>query len=131
MFDAVLQETSTLDFDFIVWTGDNPPHDVWEETAPQQLARIERVTAKIAQYFPKIPVYPAIGTSSEIVTYYLGNHDTFPVDQYNRLPVDAYHHDDFQWLSDGLVKAWGPWLDSNATATLAAGGYYTMLVKPG
>jgi hypothetical protein len=27
-----------------------------------------------------------------------GNHDVFPVDQYNNLPIDMAHYDDFQWL---------------------------------
>lgn len=68
----------------------------------------------------KVPIFPAIG-----------NHDTFPVDQFNRIPRDASHYDDFDWLLSGLAEYWAPFLDSGAIQTLRSGGYYTQLVKPG
>ena len=105
---------------FLVWTGDNPPHDVWDETPEGQLNRLKRVSQMIAQAFPKIPVFPV-----------LGNHDSFPVDQYNRLPKDAAHYDNFDWLMTGLSSFWGQWISQDSIATFVSGGYYTELAQPG
>ncbi len=69
MLNATLQQVSTLDVDFVVWTGDNPPHDVWEESPELQMKRIEEVTAFIAHFFPDTPVYPALGTSTVAISY--------------------------------------------------------------
>ena len=41
------------------------------------------------------------------------------------------HHDDFDWLTDGLAKFWSKWLPQDAIKTLQSGGYYTTLVNPG
>jgi len=122
LFDAMLQELASITppFNAVVWTGDNPPHDVWNETQTGQLERIKKVTQKLSQAFPKIPVFPAIG-----------NHDTFPVDQFNRHPKDAAHYDDFEWLTGSLASFWSHWLPSDAVNTLASGGYYTALIMPG
>ncbi len=53
------------------------------------------------------------------------------MDQFNRLPEDQYHHDDFEWLADGLGSAWGKWLTEDALSTLKSGGYYTQLAQTG
>lgn len=45
--------------------------------------------------------------------------------------MDEYHHDDYTWLTNGLVDAWGRWLTPDAITTLQAGAYYTMLAQPG
>lgn len=44
----------------------------------------------------------------------------FPVDQFNVLPIDRTHHDDFRWLLDSLVQSWS-WLPSDALKTLSSG----------
>jgi sphingomyelin phosphodiesterase len=105
---------------FLVWTGDNPPHDVWDETAEGQLNRLKIVSQMISQAFPTLPVFPV-----------LGNHDSFPVDQYSRLPVDSAHHDNFDWLMDGLTSFWGQWISKESISTFMSGGYYTELAQTG
>jgi len=48
--------------DFILWTGDNPPHNVWENTE-EEAYRITEVFSYMIQfkYNFSIPVYPAVG----------------------------------------------------------------------
>jgi len=122
MFEAMLNSIANLSPqpNIIVWTGDNTAHDIWNETRDGQLARIKKVSQVVAQYLPNIPVFPIIG-----------NHDTFPVDQFNRKPMDFVHYDDFTWLLNGLVSAWSTWLPGDALETLQTGGYYSALAAPG
>jgi len=54
----------------------------------------------------------------------LGNHESFPVNQYGGPALDS-------WLYNGIADAWGPWLDADADAELRYGGYYSVLAGPG
>lgn len=73
MLDAWFAAIADLPFtlDFILWTGDNPPHDIWEESPMTQLFRTEYLCDRLYAAFPYTSVYPA-----------LGNHETYPCDQY-------------------------------------------------
>eukprot|EP01119_Soliformovum_irregulare_P010072 TRINITY_DN2452_c0_g1_i1.p1 TRINITY_DN2452_c0_g1~~TRINITY_DN2452_c0_g1_i1.p1 ORF type:complete len:562 (-),score=102.61 TRINITY_DN2452_c0_g1_i1:169-1854(-) len=121
-FEAALVAIAALNppVDALIWTGDTPAHDVWEESRSGQVSRIATTSALIKKYLPNVPTFPA-----------MGNHDTFPVDQFSRKPMDDAHYDDFDWLLSGLESLWGPWLDNTAKATLRSGGYYSASVKPG
>ncbi|XP_062857098.1 acid sphingomyelinase-like phosphodiesterase 3a [Trichomycterus rosablanca] len=98
--------------EFIIWTGDNPPHVPADKLSTDTVINIiSNMTHTIRQFFPQLPVYPA-----------LGNHDYWPQDQ---LPVknnDIY---------EAAAKLWGPWLLPEALATLRKGGFYSQLIKPG
>lgn len=59
---AVFEDAAKRNPDFIIWTGDTPPHDIWEGDATLQLNRIANITNLIASSFPKVPVYPSMGT---------------------------------------------------------------------
>jgi len=78
------------------------------------------VTQLIQKYFPTTPVFPI-----------MGNHDTFPVDQFNRKPKDSAHYDNFDWLVDGLATMWGKWITAAGAQTLKSGGYYTATARAG
>ncbi|XP_037541593.1 acid sphingomyelinase-like phosphodiesterase 3a [Nematolebias whitei] len=98
--------------DFIIWTGDSPPHVPPEELSTDLVIQvISNMTQTIRQHFPNLTVYPA-----------LGNHDYWPQDQ---MPAS----------SNAVYKAaaalWKPWLDADALLTLSQGGFYSQLVKPG
>jgi sphingomyelin phosphodiesterase len=99
--------------DFILWTGDNPPHDIWQESRAGQLARTAALTQILHTYFPNTPIFPAIG-----------NHESFPVDQFPTAPRNA-------WLMDALAADWAGWLPPSALTSLRQGGYYTTLIRPG
>ncbi|TRY89888.1 hypothetical protein DNTS_034222 [Danionella cerebrum] len=72
---------------------------------------IANMTLTIQQFFPQLPVYPA-----------LGNHDYWPQDQLPTSPNAIY---------EAAAKLWSPWLNPEAVATVQKGGFYSMLVKPG
>ena len=59
--------------DFVIWLGDNSPHDIWEETDQDHLLMSYYLTEAIKVAYPNIgQVYPVIG-----------NHEYFPCDQSN------------------------------------------------
>lgn len=106
--------------EFIVWTGDSAPH--WRDPEPPSLPYISNVTkfvfTKLDQYFPNIPIVPA-----------LGNHDASPPDQF---PItntnDTHEFYDNLW-SDG---AFGDHIDIHETNnTFYKCGYYTKTIKMG
>ena len=75
VFDSFIEDVSTKDVDFIIWTGDNGPHDLW--AADQELLYniSELIKDKVDKVFRnenrKIPIY-----------YCLGNHEKFPNDNF-------------------------------------------------
>lgn len=58
------------DIDYIMWTGDSVPHDLWKITRRGNRAVLSQVADMIHQYFPGTPVYGSIG-----------NHESFPRDR--------------------------------------------------
>uniref|UniRef100_A0A672S390 Uncharacterized protein n=1 Tax=Sinocyclocheilus grahami TaxID=75366 RepID=A0A672S390_SINGR len=98
--------------EFIIWTGDSPPHVPKEELSTDVVINvIANMTRTILQFFPQLPVYPA-----------LGNHDYWPQDQ---LPTST------NAIYDAVAKLWSPWLNPEAVATLQKGGFYSLVIKPG
>lgn len=98
--------------DFIIWTGDSPPHVPPDELSTDIVIQvIANMTQTIRQHFPNLTVYPA-----------LGNHDYWPQDQ-------------MQTSSNAIYKAaaqlWKPWLQPEALLTLSQGGFYSQLARPG
>ena len=59
------------DIDFIIWTGDLPPHDVWNQTRDNNLYVLRETVRQLNYYFPKARIFPA-----------LGNHESSPVNRY-------------------------------------------------
>ncbi|EGG16526.1 saposin B domain-containing protein [Cavenderia fasciculata] len=98
--------------DYIQWTGDNVPHDIWMQTRETQLNATHHLTNLIKQYFPGVPVFPSIG-----------NHEAVPVNAM-QLPPNS------NWLFSALTQYWGEWLDDDALSTLDFGGYYTVMMPP-
>lgn len=116
MLDNLLTHLATnysADLDFIFWTGDNPPHDIWMESRESQIASTQYLVDKLKAAFPKTPVFPA-----------LGNHESFPVDQFPTPPKNS-------WLMNPVARMWSYWLPSDALQTVQYGGYYTTLIRPG
>ena len=53
--------------DMIIWTGDNPPHNSWENTT-EEIIKISSLFTYLIQfkYNSTIPVYPAVGNYNKI-----------------------------------------------------------------
>lgn len=106
------------DIDYILWTGDLPPHDVWNQTREENLMVIKESTAQMINHFPGIPIFPA-----------LGNHESAPVNSFPSVSVPQEFA--INWLYDEMDKEWRKWLPDNVSRTVRRGAFYSVLVRPG
>ncbi|XP_064609219.1 sphingomyelin phosphodiesterase A-like [Liolophura sinensis] len=116
--DIVLSAIRKLDPapDFIIYTGDSPPHDVWQESWDSQLKADSLVVQRLNEQLEGFTIYPAIG-----------NHESYPESFYYQ-PSTAY-----QALNSKLATLWGSWFNVSADQreSIEISAYYTTLVRPG
>ncbi|XP_076061027.1 sphingomyelin phosphodiesterase-like isoform X3 [Oratosquilla oratoria] len=106
------------DIDYIIWTGDLPPHDVWNQTRESNLHILEETVQQLVNHFPYTPIFPA-----------LGNHESAPV---NSFPPPFVGGDyGVGWLYEELNRHWLRWLPADTSPTVLKGGFYSVLVSPG
>lgn len=107
------------DIDYILWTGDLPPHDVWNQTKQENLEIIKETVKQMIEKFPGVPIFPA-----------LGNHESAPV---NSFPPPYVNQVDISinWLYDELDVQWRRWLPQSVSHTVRRGAFYSVLVRPG
>ena len=119
-FEATLKHIKQIhqDIDFVYWTGDVPPHNVWNQTRADQLKAMESGVKLFIKYFPNTPVYPA-----------MGNHESAPVNSFP--PPYVKSHSSNKWLLDAFADYWSFWLPEDTMATIKRGGYYTVLHSKG
>ncbi|CAG7786610.1 unnamed protein product [Allacma fusca] len=117
MFDHISR--THPDIDYIIWTGDIPAHDVWNQTKSANLEIIKDTVDLFMQYFPETPIFPA-----------LGNHEGAPVNSFAP-PWVKNPRFSIDWLYDELQKEWSRWLPATSRSTLREGAYYSTIIKPG
>jgi sphingomyelin phosphodiesterase len=100
--------------DFVVYTGDNPDHKLWEKTRESQQSSSDFIVDFLAANLPNLTIYPA-----------LGNHESFP-DNFYYPPT----YTNFTVFMAGLWNYWVA-LPEDALETIRAGGYYSVLIRPG
>ncbi|KAK7076988.1 Sphingomyelin phosphodiesterase [Halocaridina rubra] len=115
---AVVDPVIPPDLDFILWTGDLVPHNVWNITREENLMIIKECVQMLADNFPGVPVFPAIG-----------NHESDPVNSFPQPYID--NEFDISWLYDEIANLWLTWLPEDVAHSIAYGGFYTTLIKPG
>lgn len=71
--DGLLKHVATFhqDLDYVLWTGDVPAHDVWNQTRDGQLKLIRTVSLLLERHLGHLPLFPA-----------LGNHESAPVNRW-------------------------------------------------
>lgn len=120
LVESLIQHTAKQhrDVAYILWTGDNAPHDNWRTSRRDMLTATSTITVLLRRYFPDVPVIPVIG-----------NHDSVPI---NSFPPREVWSTGFSgaWLYSAMADMWKPWLPPNAVATLENFGYYSLLVRP-
>ncbi|KAK2727956.1 sphingomyelin phosphodiesterase-like [Artemia franciscana] len=118
--ESMFQHIATQhpDLDYIVWTGDIPPHDVWNQTRKENIHVLRETVQLFNFYFPNTRVFPA-----------LGNHESVPVNSFPPPFVESYQSVD--WLYKELELQWRKWLPASASPTVLKGGFYSVLAKPG
>ncbi|XP_078571362.1 sphingomyelin phosphodiesterase-like isoform X2 [Branchiostoma floridae x Branchiostoma japonicum] len=105
------------EFDYAIWTGDIPPHNIWNQSRADQLNALNVVTSMILKYL-QIPIYPS-----------LGNHESAPVNSYP--PPFVTGKDSISWLYDALAETWTHWTPISTKGNIAKGAFYSVLVRPG
>ncbi|KAK6619760.1 hypothetical protein RUM43_012525 [Polyplax serrata] len=106
------------DIDYVIWTGDIPPHDVWSLKKTENLDIMNKTISKMMKHFPNIPVYPA-----------LGNHEVVPPNLFPTGEVDDQWSVD--WLFERIGKDWSHWLGNDSSATIRKGAFYTIKARDG
>lgn len=114
MFDYISKNEN---FDFIYWTGDLPPHNVWNQTRTDQLSAIEKLTILFQKYFGNKAIYPT-----------LGNHEAAPC---NLFPTPNVKEDNISWLYSALAKSWTQTgLPDSLYTNITKGAFYTIKLFP-
>lgn len=100
--------------DIVIYTGDNPPHDIWIESFTGQVEATQFLVRYIRNGIGNGTIYPA-----------LGNHESFPQSQYYAPKWE------YQNLTYSLSSIWQEWvtLGQEQVDTVQLGGYYTMLLE--
>uniref|UniRef100_A0A915KH99 Saposin B-type domain-containing protein n=1 Tax=Romanomermis culicivorax TaxID=13658 RepID=A0A915KH99_ROMCU len=94
-------------FDYIIWTGDLPPHNIWNQSRQGQLNAYDQLVDLFAQYFPNKTIYSVVG-----------NHESSPVDSfpphYDNLPQNF----SISWLYNSFAKSWTKWVNQSQSSTI-------------
>lgn len=69
-----------------MWTGDMPPHDVWNQTQEENLKVLKKTHNLINEYFKDYVKRRRIFSA-------VGNHESFPMDRYQQ-----------SWLKTNLIE---------------------------
>jgi len=113
LFQSMLLDASTKDLEFVLWTGDVPPHNVWQQTRARNSERLHESVSLVSSILGDVPVYPT-----------LGNHESAPVNSNPTPEIESIVHQSNQWLLDSAADAWKIWLPEDALNTIRKGGFY-------
>lgn len=97
--------------DFVLNSGDDPPHNIWEQNQGENAAAMSLVVEHHKVGFPKSPVLVSVG-----------NHEFFPVDSARGTGTSTLNDG---WLYGNAVDLWKTWLEPESLKTLGDGGYYS------
>uniref|UniRef100_A0A6G1S708 Sphingomyelin phosphodiesterase n=1 Tax=Aceria tosichella TaxID=561515 RepID=A0A6G1S708_9ACAR len=125
-FEATLKFIESIikdakDIEYIIWTGDIQPHDVWTQNKKSALQLYDTVFARIFKYLPKVKILPT-----------LGNHEMVPVDSFSPSNLyDIARDDSPVWLYKKLDSFWSRWLPKDTINTITKDGFYATQLRPG
>lgn len=86
--EAALQQIKALEPEFVMVTGDFPPHDIWNQSKSYNLEYQAMVSKAFRDAFPNTPIYVIFG-----------NHACFPI---NQCPFGTDY-----WLPKPFTQYWG------------------------
>lgn len=100
--------------DLLLWTGDNSPHNVWENGNDDVLQSTLNITSMIQSAF----------ADTNISVFSVeGNHDTWPVN------VQDFDEAGTNIQINGIAPAWREWLDDETVVEFSKWGYYAQTLK--
>jgi sphingomyelin phosphodiesterase len=103
---------------YTIFTGDMPPHDVWDINRTTALSADTYVIDTYTKYLPDVPMFPA-----------MGNHEAVPVNVF--APHSVTGPWNMSWLYGGLAERWERWLPTAALAKVDTYGYYSTATMDG
>ncbi|CAF0859159.1 unnamed protein product [Adineta ricciae] len=117
--EVMLKYASELEkVDFVYYTGDLPPHNVWNQSQEQQLYSLKTINQLLAETFPNVTFYSAVG-----------NHEAAPC---NLFPTPNIQSSNISWLYHALADSWiNLGLPDDTRETIERGAFYTTVVRPG
>lgn len=100
--------------DSIFWTGDNSPHNTWDNTNEEVTMYTQLITSEIKKAFEgvDVPVYPSTG-----------NHDTWPVNNQD------FNEPNSNYPINHFVDDWKEWIGDEAAEEFAKYGYCSIPFK--
>lgn len=109
------------DIDYIIWTGDIQPHDVWAQSKMSATKIYDTVFEYIFRHLPNIKILPTFG-----------NHEMVPVDSFSPSNLLNIARDDSpEWLYRKMDSFWSHWLPSETIATITKDGFYATTIHDG
>mmetsp|Transcript_17378 Transcript_17378/g.51931 ORF Transcript_17378/g.51931 Transcript_17378/m.51931 type:complete len:580 (+) Transcript_17378:28-1767(+) len=118
--ESALEDAFSRNLSFVLWTGDSPPHNIWNQSRQDQINTVQQSAALLRSNLPGVRVFPC-----------LGNHESAPVNSFppSSLGGSPSSASSNQWLLDAIADAWASWLPTSAQETLRRGGFYTAHVQ--
>jgi sphingomyelin phosphodiesterase len=112
-----INKAKELNPDIILYSGDSPPHHLWEETLEGQLNSTKWVAKELSAAFP----------STRGIYSTLGNHECFPSNMYYP------DHNDTAALHQAYIETYKDLskLSGGQETTINTAGYYEILISPG
>ena len=107
IFESFLNDSLKRDIDFILWTGDNAPHDIWKGNQEETYKITEKIVKRFNEKYSNKDIY-----------FCLGNHERFPCDNFQDNEtelLEKYSSIYKNYLTDG-----------DAFTTFQKNGYYSI-----
>ena len=120
--------------DFIYYTGDLPPHNVWNQSREQQLYSLNSITDLLAKTFPNKTFYSAVGNHEAGKNKRVRNSfkHLYSLAPCNLFPTPNTRSDNITWLYQELADNWIKLgLPEDTRETIERGGFYTTIIRPG
>lgn len=106
--DFLLFQRDVIKPDMMFQMGDNIVHELDKISEQFNLDTTTYISNKITEYLPNTKVFMSIG-----------NHESFPVDQYDQMASDT------AWLLPGLAEAYGTAIPQASKDQLSKKGFYS------
>jgi sphingomyelin phosphodiesterase len=119
---------------FIYYTGDLPPHNVWNQSREQQLYSLSSITDLLAKTFPDKIFYSAVGNheagkTKRVINSFKHFYSLAPC---NLFPTPNTRSDNITWLYQELADNWIKLgLPEDTRESIKRGGFYTTIIRPG
>ena len=114
LLKSFVEDAYNRNVDFIIWTGDNPPHDSWGKNDQEKSNNITKIIkntieSKFNNSQDNIPIF-----------YCLGNHERYPNDNFRPNETE---------MLKSMADIFNDYLSSDAYEDFKNYGYYTMKYK--